>query len=54
MLSPHGSDIVAIVLVVVVLIAIVEVLFPCVVGRILRRRPIVVRRERNVTYSHDN
>lgn len=51
MLYPDGSGIVTIVLIVVVLIAIVEVLFPSVVGIVLSRRPIVVRGE-VMSYTH--
>jgi len=39
--TPNGTNIVCVVLIVVVLIAIVEVLFPGVVGTVLGRTPIV-------------
>jgi len=40
--TPNRPDAKAVVLIVVVLVAIVEVLVPCVVSIVLRRTPIVV------------
>jgi hypothetical protein len=45
-LSPNGTDIVRIVLIVVVLIAIIKVLVPCVRGIKLSTRPVVVSSKR--------
>jgi hypothetical protein len=43
--TPNGTDIFVVVLIVVVLIAIVEVLFPRIVVVVLRRTPVPISRK---------